>query len=301
MSVSGNPFDEEAFAPLRTAQAAADDVFAASGLVEGKVECAEAAAAEAASAEAAGAGTEADAEVAAEAAAEASEAAAVQVSPPRFGMDMEDGCHSLLRTGRHADLSFVVGSETMRAHRAILEARCGAALVQALEGGGIGVTESLAIGAEGVAANTFDRCRSETPTTGTGTGTPPTTASSVLVVRLEGFSPPSVALLLRFLCTECSWNCTSSPVPTSRSHTAQPYCRYTERFVPHELVRPSALQAGVPAKARDRLPRVLTLDRPHPIQALLLEELRLCTLFEGGMSVAAVERLHGRAVARRPL
>ena len=207
---SANPFDEADYAPLRTAEADAEDFFATlvpEDVWEQKTEAspAEATAAEATSVEAttaaeaaAGADHDEAAGAAAEPARVATRAAAVRVSPPRFGEEMEHGCHALLRSGRHSDLSFVVGSETMPAHRAILEARCGAALVQALEGGGIGVTESLAIGAEGAQANPFDGAAAGSP----ATATPPAVASGVLVVRLESFSPASVALLLRFLCAD---------------------------------------------------------------------------------------------------
>ena len=48
------------------------------------------------------------------------------------------GCAGLLTSGRHADLSFELPARKLRAHRCILEARCGAPFVQALEAGALG-------------------------------------------------------------------------------------------------------------------------------------------------------------------
>ena len=60
----------------------------------------------------------------------------VQVGPPTFAADMARGCAALLESGRYSDLIFVTGdgasaSESHRAHRVVLELRCGAALMQA--------------------------------------------------------------------------------------------------------------------------------------------------------------------------
>ena len=63
---------------------------------------------------------------------------AIEVQAPSFATDMAHGCAGLLSSGRHADISFELPARTLRAHRCILEARCGAPLVQALESGAIG-------------------------------------------------------------------------------------------------------------------------------------------------------------------
>ena len=59
----------------------------------------------------------------------------IEVMPPTFGADMAGGCAMLLASGRHADVTFELPARTLRAHRAIIEARCGSAMVQALEAG----------------------------------------------------------------------------------------------------------------------------------------------------------------------
>ena len=68
---------------------------------------------------------------------------AVEVDPPTFAADVSNGCAALLESGRYSDLLFVMGDgtsagQTQRAHRVVLELRCGPALVQALEKGAVG-------------------------------------------------------------------------------------------------------------------------------------------------------------------
>ena len=62
----------------------------------------------------------------------------IEVEPPCFAADMSRGCAALLGSGRHADVSFELPARTLRAHRCLLEARCGAPVVEALEGGALG-------------------------------------------------------------------------------------------------------------------------------------------------------------------
>jgi hypothetical protein len=62
----------------------------------------------------------------------------IEVEPTSFSADMAQGCAGLLASGRHADMSFELPARSLLAHRAIIEARCGAALIQALEGGALG-------------------------------------------------------------------------------------------------------------------------------------------------------------------
>ena len=64
--------------------------------------------------------------------------APVEVEPATFAPDMAHGCAALLASGRHADVSFELPARTLKAHRAILEARCGAGLVEALQSGALG-------------------------------------------------------------------------------------------------------------------------------------------------------------------
>ena len=64
--------------------------------------------------------------------------APIEFGEPSFASDMTLGCAGLLTSGRHADLSFELPARKLRAHRCILEARCGAPFVQALEAGALG-------------------------------------------------------------------------------------------------------------------------------------------------------------------
>ena len=55
----------------------------------------------------------------------------VEIAPPTFAADVSRGCAALLESGQYSDLLFVTaGGENQRAHRVVLELRCGAAVVQ---------------------------------------------------------------------------------------------------------------------------------------------------------------------------
>lgn len=55
----------------------------------------------------------------------------VEIAPPTFAADVSRGCAALLESGQYSDLLFVAaGGENQRAHRVVLELRCGAAVVQ---------------------------------------------------------------------------------------------------------------------------------------------------------------------------
>ena len=66
----------------------------------------------------------------------------IEIAPPSFATDMANGCAGLLASGRHADISFELAARTLPAHRCLLEARCGAPLVQALASGLVGTVVS---------------------------------------------------------------------------------------------------------------------------------------------------------------
>ena len=56
----------------------------------------------------------------------------VEIAPPTFAADVSRGCAALLESGQYSDLLFVTaGGEQQRAHRLVLQLRCGAAVVQA--------------------------------------------------------------------------------------------------------------------------------------------------------------------------
>ena len=56
----------------------------------------------------------------------------VEIAPPTFAADVSRGCAALLESGQYSDLLFVTaGGEQQRAHRVVLQLRCGAAVVQA--------------------------------------------------------------------------------------------------------------------------------------------------------------------------
>ena len=55
----------------------------------------------------------------------------VEIAPPSFAADVSRGCAALLESGQYSDLLFVTaGGEQQRAHRVVLQLRCGAAVVQ---------------------------------------------------------------------------------------------------------------------------------------------------------------------------
>ena len=55
----------------------------------------------------------------------------VEIAAPTFAADVSRGCAALLESGQYSDLLFVTaGGENQRAHRVVLELRCGAAVVQ---------------------------------------------------------------------------------------------------------------------------------------------------------------------------
>ena len=55
----------------------------------------------------------------------------VEIAAPTFAADVSRGCAALLESGQYSDLLFVTaGGENQRAHRVVLELRCGAAVLQ---------------------------------------------------------------------------------------------------------------------------------------------------------------------------
>ena len=123
----------------------------------------------------------------------------IEVDEATFAADMAHGCASLLASGRHADVDFELPARTLKAHRCVLEARCGAELVEAIEHGRLGEVVARPSGGgaaagdgaagDGAAGGTL-RVRLAAPSAGDASGA--SVAALLRYIYTERFEPTSL-------------------------------------------------------------------------------------------------------------